>query len=170
MRFPLLLFLAASVLQTAGCQLFGDRPCEPGRYACPDAAPVSPDLSRAGACTLENPCALPSPQPHRIDSTSAGALANLTAIVWLTQILRFLDFMLSRGLSLLDFLYLTGLMLPSLLLMLLPISLAIAVIYTYNKLTVESELIVLNAVGSIGGSKRAASAVKSTAAGAGTWA
>mgnify|MGYP000190317141 CR=1 FL=1 len=80
MRFPLLLFLAASVLQTAGCQLFGDRPCEPGRYACPDAAPVSPDLSRAGACTLENPCALPSPQPHRIDSTSAGALANLTAI------------------------------------------------------------------------------------------
>lgn len=72
---------------------------------------------------------------------------SLTAIVWLTQILRFLDFMLSRGLSLVDFLYLTGLMLPSLLLMLIPISLAIAVIYTYNKLTVESELIVLNAVG-----------------------
>lgn len=73
--------------------------------------------------------------------------ASLTAIVWLTQILKFLDFMLSRGLSLGDFLYLTGLMLPSLFLMLLPIALTIAVIYTYNKLTVESELIVLNAVG-----------------------
>ncbi len=73
--------------------------------------------------------------------------ASLTAIVWLTQILKFMDFMLSRGLSFGDFMYLTGLMLPSLLLMLVPISLCIAVIYTYNRLTVESELIVLNAVG-----------------------
>jgi lipopolysaccharide export system permease protein len=73
--------------------------------------------------------------------------ASLTAIVWLTQILKFLEFMLSRGLSLGDFLFLIGLMLPSLLLVLVPISLAIAVIYTYNRLTSESELIVLNAVG-----------------------
>lgn len=72
---------------------------------------------------------------------------SLTGIVWLTQVLRFLDFILNRGLSLADFLYLTGLMLPSLLLMLLPISLGIAVIYTYNKLTIESELVVYNAVG-----------------------
>ena len=73
--------------------------------------------------------------------------ASLTGIVWLTQILKFMDFMLSRGLSMGDFLYLTGLMLPSLLLLLIPISLCIAVIYAYNKLMVESELIVLNAVG-----------------------
>lgn len=73
--------------------------------------------------------------------------ASLTGIVWLTQILKFLDFILNRGLSLGDFLYLTGLMLPSLLLVLLPITVTIAVIYTYNKLTAESELIVLNAVG-----------------------
>lgn len=73
--------------------------------------------------------------------------ASLTAIVWLTQILKYLDFILSRGLSIGDFLYLTGLMLPSLLLMLVPVSLCIAVIFTYNRLTVESELIVLNAVG-----------------------
>ena len=73
--------------------------------------------------------------------------ASLTGLVWLTQILKFLDFMLSRGLSMRDFLYLTGLMLPALLMMLIPISLCIAVIYTYNKLMVESELIVLNAVG-----------------------
>ncbi len=72
---------------------------------------------------------------------------SLTGIVWLTQVLRFLDFILNRGLSLADFLYLTGLMLPSLLLILMPITLTIAVIYTYNKLTVESELVVLGAVG-----------------------
>lgn len=73
--------------------------------------------------------------------------ASLTGIVWLTQVLRFLDFILNKGLSLADFLYLTGLMLPSLLLILMPITLTIAVIYTYNKLTSESELVVLNAVG-----------------------
>lgn len=73
--------------------------------------------------------------------------ASLTAIVWLTQILKFLDFMLSRGLSIADFMFLSGLMLPQLLLILMPIALGIAVIYTYNRLTAESELIVLNAVG-----------------------
>ncbi|MFZ4540248.1 MAG: LPS export ABC transporter permease LptF [Rickettsiales bacterium] len=73
--------------------------------------------------------------------------ASLTAIVWLTQILKFLDFMLKRGLSFGDFMYLSGLMLPSLLFMLVPIALCIGVIYTYNRLMVESELIVLNAVG-----------------------
>ena len=73
--------------------------------------------------------------------------ASLTGIVWLTQVLRFLDFILNRGLSFADFIYLTGLMLPSLLLVLLPVTLGIAVIYTYNRLTMESELVVLNAVG-----------------------
>ena len=56
--------------------------------------------------------------------------ASLTGIVWLTQVLRFLDFILNRGLSLGDFMYLTGLMLPSLLLILMPICLCIAVVYT----------------------------------------
>ena len=73
--------------------------------------------------------------------------ASLTGIIWLTQVLRFIDFMLNRGLTLMDFLYLTGLMLPSLLLILIPISLAIAVLYTYHKLSGDSELTVFNAVG-----------------------
>ncbi len=73
--------------------------------------------------------------------------ASLTALVWLTQILKFLDFMVSRGLTFADFLTLTGLMLPSLLFVLVPVSVSIAVMYAYNRLMVESELIVLNAVG-----------------------
>lgn len=72
---------------------------------------------------------------------------SLTGIVWLTQMLRFVDFMINRGLTLSDFLYLTGLMLPSLLLILLPISLCIATIYTYQKLQNESELIVMSSAG-----------------------
>ena len=73
--------------------------------------------------------------------------AALTGIVWLTQVLRFVDFMLNRGLTASEFLYLTGLMLPQLLLMILPIAVTIAAIHTYHRLTGESELIVLHAVG-----------------------
>lgn len=73
--------------------------------------------------------------------------AALTGIVWLTQVLRFVDFMLNRGLTIGDFLFLTGLMLPSLLLIILPVALCIAVIATYNRLTADSELVVLHAVG-----------------------
>lgn len=72
---------------------------------------------------------------------------SLTGIVWLTQMLRFVDFMINRGLSVGDFLYLTGLMLPSLLLILLPISACIATLYTYHKLNGESELVVLSSSG-----------------------
>lgn len=73
--------------------------------------------------------------------------AALTGIIWLTQMMRFIHYILNRGLTIGDFLYLTGLMLPSLLLVLIPIALGIAVIYTYNRLTSDSELVVLNAVG-----------------------
>ncbi len=73
--------------------------------------------------------------------------ASLTGIIWLTQALRFIDFMLSRGLSAGDFLYLTGLMVPSLLLIIIPIALLLAVLYVYNRLMGDSELIVFSAVG-----------------------
>jgi lipopolysaccharide export system permease protein len=72
---------------------------------------------------------------------------SLTGIIWLTQMLRFIDFMINRGLSLSDFLYLTGLLLPSLLLILLPIGACIATLYTYQKLSNESELVVLASSG-----------------------
>jgi lipopolysaccharide export system permease protein len=73
--------------------------------------------------------------------------ASLTGIIWLTQALRFIDFMLSRGLSAGDFLYLTALMVPSLLLIILPIALTLAVLYVYTRLQGDSELIVFSAVG-----------------------
>lgn len=73
--------------------------------------------------------------------------AALTGIIWLTQMMRFIHYILNRGLTIGDFLYLTGLMLPSLFVVLIPIALGIAIIYTYNRLTADSELVVLNAVG-----------------------
>ncbi|MCI5049255.1 MAG: LPS export ABC transporter permease LptF [Rickettsiales bacterium] len=73
--------------------------------------------------------------------------ASLTCIIWLTQALRFIDFIINRGLSIGDFIYITSLLFPSLLMLLIPVSLFVAVTFTYNKLLVDSELIVLRAAG-----------------------
>ncbi len=73
--------------------------------------------------------------------------ASLTSIIWLIQALRFIDFIVNRGLSIGDFIYITSLLFPSLLMLLVPIALFIAVLFTYNKLTTDSELVVLKAAG-----------------------
>lgn len=73
--------------------------------------------------------------------------ASLTCIIWLTQALRFIDFIVNRGLSIGDFIYITSLLFPSLLTLLVPISLFLAVVFTYNKLLSDSELIVFRAMG-----------------------
>lgn len=72
---------------------------------------------------------------------------SLVGIIWLTQALRFIDFIVNRGLSIGDFIYITSLLFPSLLLLLVPVSLFVAILYTYHKLTADSELIVFKAVG-----------------------
>lgn len=72
---------------------------------------------------------------------------SLTSIVWLTQALRFIDFTINRGLSMTDFFYLTGLLVPSLLLIILPVSLFVSVVFVYHKLSSESELAVMTAAG-----------------------
>lgn len=72
---------------------------------------------------------------------------SLTSIVWLTQALRFIDFIVNQGISVTLFLQLTLLLVPSLLMMILPPALFCAVLFTYNKLKMDSELIVMQAVG-----------------------
>jgi lipopolysaccharide export system permease protein len=72
---------------------------------------------------------------------------TLTLAVWLTQSLRFVELIVNRGLSLQSYLYLTGLLLPSFLSLMLPVSLFTAVLFTYNKLITDSELVVLRAAG-----------------------
>lgn len=72
---------------------------------------------------------------------------TLTGIIWLTQSLRFIDFIVNRGLSIASFVYLSSLLLPTLLSIVLPLALFCAVIFIYNKLIMESELVVLKSVG-----------------------
>jgi len=83
---------------------------------------------------------------HLIHSTLLITF-SLTSIVWLTQALRFIDFIVNQGVSIMVFLKLTILLIPSLLLMILPPALFCSVLFVYNKLKVESELIVMQAAG-----------------------
>lgn len=73
--------------------------------------------------------------------------ASLTSIIWLTQALRYVDFIVNRGLSIGDFIYITSLLFPGLLSMLVPVALFLAVIFTYSKLQADSELVVFRGAG-----------------------
>jgi lipopolysaccharide export system permease protein len=72
---------------------------------------------------------------------------TLTCAIWLTQSLRFVELIVNRGLGIGTFFYLTLLLLPSFLWLMLPIALFTAVLFTYLRLTTDSELIVMRSVG-----------------------
>lgn len=72
---------------------------------------------------------------------------TFTSIIWLSQSLRFIDLIINKGLDVSTFLYLSILLIPSLLVIILPVSLFVSVLYIYNKLTSESELLVLKSAG-----------------------
>src|SRR5207237_5738425 len=73
--------------------------------------------------------------------------AALSAAVWLAQSLRLVDLIVNRGLAAEVFLYLAMLILPRFIDIVLPIGAFIAVLFVFNKLTSESELIVMRASG-----------------------
>src|SRR5229473_2959748 len=70
-----------------------------------------------------------------------------TAAVWLLQSLRLIDLIVNRGLSAGLFAYLAILILPRFVDVVLPIAVFIAVLFTYNRLLIESELVVMRAAG-----------------------
>ena len=75
------------------------------------------------------------------------SLGVLTAVIWITQALREFDLLTTKGQSLVVFLGVTVLSIPSLVAVIAPIALFIAVIYALNKLNGDSELIVMSAAG-----------------------
>jgi lipopolysaccharide export system permease protein len=74
-------------------------------------------------------------------------LISLTMIVWLTQALKDFDLMTSQGQTILVFLGITSLLIPILMLVIAPIAFVVAVSYALNKLSSDSEFIVMNAAG-----------------------
>lgn len=74
-------------------------------------------------------------------------LVSLTAVIWVTQALRDFDLMTNQGQTILVFIGITGLIIPLLVLVIAPIALLIAVAHTLNKMSTDSEIIVMNAAG-----------------------
>jgi lipopolysaccharide export system permease protein len=74
-------------------------------------------------------------------------LVVLTGVIWITQALRQIDLLTSKGQTILIFLMMTGLALPSLVAVIAPIALFAGILYTLNKLNGDSELAVMAAAG-----------------------
>ena len=74
-------------------------------------------------------------------------ISILSVIILITQSLKYVDLIVSYGTNSLDFLYVTMLLLPSLLFIIIPICLFIAIIYSLNKLNSHRELNILKGVG-----------------------
>jgi len=71
----------------------------------------------------------------------------LTTVIWLSQSLRLLDLVINRGQSAVTFVYLTLMMLPQLLVIILPVAFFGGALYGLHRLNVDSELVVMSASG-----------------------
>ena len=72
---------------------------------------------------------------------------GLSALIWLTQSLRFVAMVVDRGLSVRVFLQLTGLLIPSFVAVILPITTFVVVQFIYQRLSGDRELTVMRAAG-----------------------
>jgi lipopolysaccharide export system permease protein len=73
--------------------------------------------------------------------------AVLTGVIWLTQSLRFIDWIVNRGLDAGSFLHLVMLLVPDFLVIILPIALFTTVLFIYTRLINDREAVVMRAVG-----------------------
>ena len=70
-----------------------------------------------------------------------------TAVIWLTQVLQRVDLMVEDGGTVLSFLQVTVLLIPSLLGVIIPFALLAATLYALNVLATDNELPVIGAAG-----------------------
>jgi lipopolysaccharide export system permease protein len=84
---------------------------------------------------------------RRIFASFIITLAALSATVWLSQALRQFDLITARGQTIVTFLSLTGLLIPTLVMLVAPIALLIAVLYVLNTMNGDSELAIINGSG-----------------------
>ncbi len=71
----------------------------------------------------------------------------MTCVIWLTQALYFLDLIINRGQSATTFAYITALVLPSVLVIVLPLAFFFGSLYALSRLNSDSELVVMASAG-----------------------
>ena len=74
-------------------------------------------------------------------------VVSLTCVIWLSQSLRFVDLIVNRGLPIHTFIYLTVMLMPTWLSIVLPIASFASVLFVYNKMTADREMVVMAAAG-----------------------
>ncbi|HEX5779832.1 MAG TPA: LPS export ABC transporter permease LptF [Xanthobacteraceae bacterium] len=83
--------------------------------------------------------------------TAGGAffavLLVLTSMVWVTTALRQFNLLTSQGQTVWVFLYVTALSLPTLMVVVAPIALFLAIVFTLHRLNSDSELVAMSAAG-----------------------
>jgi lipopolysaccharide export system permease protein len=84
---------------------------------------------------------------RQVAGATVVILLSLTSVVWIGVALRQLELMTSQGQDALRFLIMTSLAIPSMLALIAPVALLIATIHVLNRLSGDSELIVLTAGG-----------------------
>ena len=72
---------------------------------------------------------------------------GLAALIWLTQSLRFVELVVNRGLSIVVFIQLTALLIPSFVAVILPITTYVVVQFVYQRLSGDRELTVMRSAG-----------------------
>ncbi|MBP3687555.1 MAG: LPS export ABC transporter permease LptF [Alphaproteobacteria bacterium] len=72
---------------------------------------------------------------------------SLMSMLWLTQSLKFVEMVTDKGLPVYLFVEMTSLLMPRVFTILSPIALFVAVMFVYNRLIADSELIVMKAAG-----------------------
>jgi lipopolysaccharide export system permease protein len=109
----------------------------------------------AAATEDSTPPAMPSPLITRIDrylfrqllTALVAVTLALVGLIWLTQSLRFVELVVNHGLSLVVFLKLTSLLIPSFVAVILPITTFVVVQFVYQRLAGDRELTVMRAAG-----------------------
>lgn len=76
-----------------------------------------------------------------------AGLGLLTGIIWISQSLHQFNLMTTQGQTLLTFLAVTGLTIPSLVMVIAPVALFVGILYALNRLNGDSELVVMCAAG-----------------------
>lgn len=74
-------------------------------------------------------------------------VGSLTGVIWLSQSLRFVDLIINRGVPPETLAFLTMLLLPTWLSIVLPVGIFVGTIFVYNRMTGDREIVVLEASG-----------------------
>src|SRR3954451_16746649 len=73
-----------------------------------------------------------------------AALAGLTGVIWVTQVLRDFDLLTTKGQSLVIFFTATGLVVTSLVMVIAPVGLVGGIVFTLSNLNSDSKLVVMS--------------------------